>query len=231
VAQRLGFDVNYADAEAIWDEYRALTRGRFPLDVSGMSYERLRSGPLQWPCPDADHPGTPRLYADARFATPDGRARCKATPLVDPAELPDEEFPFWLTTGRVLEHWHTRTRTATVPRLNQRHTGSFVEIHPEDAALLGVGEGEALALLSRRGTCTAPVRLSSEIRRGCVFMPIHWDDGNPNAITSTAADPLSLQPELKACAVSLAAVVEGRMLSLGDAAHDLALVPSERRTR
>jgi anaerobic selenocysteine-containing dehydrogenase len=231
VAQRLGFGLNYPDAEAIWDEYRALTSGGYPLDVSGVSYARLRSGPLQWPCPSEDHPGTERLYADARFATPDGRARCIPTALVEPAELPDAEFPFWLTTGRVLEQWHTRTRTATVPRLNQRHSGSFIEIHPDDAGRLGVGEGEALAVLSRRGACTAPVRLSAEIQRGCVFMPIHWDDGNPNAITSTAVDPLSLQPELKACAVRLAAVVELRLLNLGDVAPDLALVPSERRTQ
>ncbi|HYF64248.1 MAG TPA: molybdopterin dinucleotide binding domain-containing protein, partial [Herpetosiphonaceae bacterium] len=231
VAQRLGFALDYPDARAIWDEYRALTRGRFPLDVSGISYERLSAGPLQWPCPDAEHPGAARLYEDRRFATPDGRARCAATPLVDPAELPDEEFPFWLTTGRVLEQWHTRTRTAAVPRLNQRAAGAFIEIHPDDAALLGVAEDEALAVLSRRGACTAPVRLSAEIKRGVVFMPLHWDEGNPNAVTSTAADPLSLQPELKACAVRLAPVVEGRMLSLGDAAFDSALVPSERRTR
>ncbi len=231
VAQRLGFAVNYPNAEAIWDEYRALTSGGYPLDVSGITYARLGSGPLQWPCPSVEHPGTERLYADGRFATPDGRARCMPTALVEPAEQPDAEFPFWLTTGRVLEHWHTRTRTATVPRLNQRHSGSFIEINPADAALLGVVEGEALAVLSRRGECTAPVRISADIQPGCVFMPIHWDDGNPNAITSTAVDPLSLQPELKACAVRLAAVFEPHRLHLGDAAPDLALVPSERRTQ
>lgn len=210
VAQYMGYgkQLNYRSAAAIFDEYRQLTRGGYPFDISGVTHERLRRGPIPWPCPDETHPGTPRLYTDGRFATPTGRARFQAAAFVPPAELPDSEYPFWLTTGRVLEQWHTRTRTGQVPRLNRTHTRSFVEIHPLDAAQLGVNDGDLVNICSRRGDCTAEARINPEIARGTLFMPIHWQAGNPNWATNPACDPKSKQPELKACAV--------RMTPIGD---------------
>lgn len=231
VAQRMGFELNFANAEAIWDEYRGLTAGRYPLDVSGVSYERLRNGPLQWPCPAEDHAGTVRLYSDGRFATANGRANFQVTIPVEPAEVPSYEFPFWLTTGRVLEQWHTRTRTANVAKLNQRHNGSFIEIHPDDANTLGVSAGEKIAVIGRRGSCTSIVQINPEIMPGCLFMPIHWEDGNPNVLSINAADPISKQPELKACAVQLRPIVEGINIKFGEAATVPAMAAGKRSSQ
>jgi predicted molibdopterin-dependent oxidoreductase YjgC len=210
VARHMGYgeQLPYRGAAEIYDEFRQLTRGRRPLDIGGVSYARLRQGPIQWPCPDDGHPGTERLYADGRFATPDGRARFVAPEFMAPGEAPDQRYPFWLTTGRVLEQWHSRTRTGQVPKLNQKHTGSFVEIHPDDAARLGVRDGDRVTLASRRGGCVAEARLSHDIARGALFMPIHWEEGNPNWATSPIFDPTSKQPELKACAVALSLCAE-----------------------
>jgi predicted molibdopterin-dependent oxidoreductase YjgC len=206
VAQHMGYGAQlpYQAAAEIYDELRQLTAGGHPLDISGISHMRLRAGPIQWPCPDTAHPGTARLYADGRFATPDGRARFRPAEFAPPGELPNVVYPLWLTTGRVLEQWHSRTRTGQVAKLNQRAGGSYIEIHPDDAAQLGVAEGEQVNLYSRRGGCSATARISSNIQRGVLFMPIHWQDGNPNWATSAILDPISKQPELKACAVWLA---------------------------
>jgi anaerobic selenocysteine-containing dehydrogenase len=215
VAQHMGYGekLPYQSAAEIYDELRHLTEGGYPLDISGISHARLRDGPIQWPCPDESHPGTPRLYADGRFATPDGRARFHLAQFAPPGELPDVIYPFWLTTGRVLEQWHSRTRTGQVAKLNQKESGSYIEIHPDDAAQLGIADGQQVNLLSRRGGCTAVARLSLDIARGVLFMPIHWQDGNPNWATSPILDPTSKQPELKACAVWLARIDD--MLELG----------------
>jgi predicted molibdopterin-dependent oxidoreductase YjgC len=206
IAQHMGYgaQLGYQSAAEVYDELRHLTAGGHPLDISGISHARLRAGPIQWPCPDATHPGTARLYADGRFATPDGRARFRPAEFAPPGELPNVVYPLWLTTGRVLEQWHSRTRTGQVAKLNQRESGSYIEMHPDDAAQLGIAEGEQVNLYSRRGGCTATARLSPNILRGVLFMPIHWQDGNPNWATSAIIDPISKQPELKACAVWLA---------------------------
>ena len=224
VARFMGYGdrLAYRSAAEIYDELRQLTRGRHPLDVSGVSHARLRQGPIQWPCPDEAHPGTPRLYRDGRFATPDGRARFLPAEFVPPGELPDAAYPFWLTTGRVLEQWHSRTRTGQVPKLNQKATRSYVEIHPDDAAELAVMDGELVNLYSRRGGCTAVARFNPDIARGVLFMPIHWQDGNPNWATSPIVDPNSKQPELKACAVWLAPA--SRLLVVDQAQSPMAVM-------
>ncbi len=205
VAQRMGFaeELGYLDAAAIYDEFRQIASGASPLELRGISHDRLRAGPLQWPCPTPDHPGTARLYENGRFSTPSGRARFHPASFVPPAEQPDGEHPFWLTTGRVLEQWHTRTRTRDVPKLNQRVLGSYIEVHPDDALMLGVNDRDCVVVSSRRGECTTIVHINEQIAPGTVFMPIHWEDGNPNRLTNPAVDPRSKQPELKACAVQL----------------------------
>jgi len=123
----------FTDSESVFEEYKALT-GDTPVDIRGISYERLRQGPMQWPCPAPEHPGTPRLYVDLRFNTADGRAKFHPTDHVEPAEQPDASFPLILTTGRVRNQWHTMTRTGKVPALMKAAPEPYLEIHPGDAA-------------------------------------------------------------------------------------------------
>src|SRR5204862_1122984 len=122
---------------------------------------RLRTvNSLQWPCPTSDHPGSKRRYLDHRFCTPTGRAQFLVRDHREPRELPDHEFPFILTTGRLYSHWHTLTRTAKSDKLVRRDPGPFIEVHPSDATRLGVIEGEIVQVSSRRGTIQIGVKLS-----------------------------------------------------------------------
>lgn len=196
----------YSSAAEVWDEFRQLTAGR-PCDMAGITAERLRQvRHLQWPCPSPDHPGTPRRYLDGVFPTPDGRAVFLPRDHREPRELPDHEFPFVLTTGRLYSHWHTLTRTAKCPKLVKREPGPFLEMHPEDASRLRVEEGEMVQVSSRRGTIQVRVRLSENVTEGMVFLPFHWGDqfvpeGAVNYLTISAIGRIAKQPELKFCAV------------------------------
>jgi ferredoxin-nitrate reductase len=208
-ARRMGFTGFAHSSEAeVWDEFIGLTAGR-PCDMAGMTSRRLRrETSLQWPCSTADHPGTKRRYLDGRFATPDGRAVFLPRDHRAPRELPDHEFPFVLTTGRLYAHWHTLTRTAKAAKLVRREPGPFVEVHPDDAAGLEVSEGDLLQVSSRRGTVQLPARLSNSVPPGMVFVPFHWGDsfgeGNAaNYLTISAIGRVAKQPELKFCAVTL----------------------------
>jgi ferredoxin-nitrate reductase len=201
-----GFE--HADSAAVWDEFIRLTAGR-PCDMSGATSTRLhRLGAVQWPCPSEDHAGSKRRYLDRRFATADGRAIFLARDHKEPREVPDHEFPFVLTTGRLYSHWHTLTRTAKADKLVRREPGPFVEVHPEDAAALDLIEGDLVQISSRRGTVRLPARLRDSVGRGMVFVPFHWGDlfadGNAaNYLTISAIGRVAKQPELKFCAVSL----------------------------
>ena len=208
-ARKLGCKgFNYSGAAEVWDEFAAFTAGR-PCDLAGMTSERLRHETnLQWPCPTVDHPGSKRRYLDHSFPTADGRAVFLARDHREPRELPDHEFPFVLTTGRLYAHWHTLTRTAKAEKLVRRDPGPFVEVHPDDAEQLGLLEGEPTQLSSRRGTVQLPVRFNPGLRPGMVFVPFHWGDlygeGNAaNYLTISAIGRVAKQPELKFCAVSL----------------------------
>jgi ferredoxin-nitrate reductase len=217
-ARVLGFEgFAYRSAAEVWDEFIPLTAGR-PCDMAGATSARLReAGSLQWPCPAVDHPGTKRRYLDGRFATPDGRALFLARDHREPRELPDHEFPFILTTGRLYAHWHTLTRTAKAEKLVRREPGPFVEINPTDAARLELAEGEAVQLSSRRGTVRVPARLSDGVPPGMVFVPFHWGDlfgeGNAaNYLTISAIGRVAKQPELKFCAIAVEKVPAPRQL-------------------
>ena len=146
-----------------------------------------------------------------RFPTGSGRARFWARPYLPNAEMPDDDYPFVLLTGRVAHQWHTRTKTGKVPSLNKLNPGPFLEIHPEDAADLGVGEGEWLRIASRRGELQLPARLTAGMQPGCCWAPMHWNDlfapgVAVNQVTSELACPESHQPELKYCPVHLEVV-------------------------
>lgn len=213
LARELGHGEQFAWREAaeVFDEFAACTAGRV-CDMTGVSHERLRrEGSVQWPCPAGpEGDGTARLYGDGRFPTPDGRARLAPTPHADPAEKADPGFPLLLTTGRVAEHWHTLTRTGKSEALVASAGEPFVEIHPEDAASAGVGDGERVRIVSRRGGAEARVRHEPSLPRGTVFAAFHWGAlhapagaGQVNVATQRAADPVSHQPELKAAAVRI----------------------------
>ncbi|MDX6719578.1 MAG: sulfite reductase flavoprotein alpha-component [Solirubrobacteraceae bacterium] len=215
LARHLGYGDAFAwpDAAAVFDEFAACTAGR-PCDLSGVSHERLRrEGGLQWPCPAQpvdEHPGTVRLYADSRFPTADGRARFAPTPHVDPAETPDGDFPILLTTGRVADQWHTMTRTAHSPALLAAAGAPTLSVHPADAAAAGLEDGAKARIASRRGMARFAVSFDDTLPRGVAFAPFHWGAlhadpgaGTLNALTLSAVDATSAQPELKAVAVRL----------------------------
>jgi len=215
VAAEMGFKhaFAYGDTGEIFAEFAALTAGR-PCDYSGVSHARLASGgPLQWPVPADDHEGTPRLYTDGRFPTADGRARFIAVEPDDPVEPPDDIFPLSLTTGRVRDHWHTLTRTANARALMARTPEPILEVHPLDARRAGLSDGDFVEITSRRGKAVAQCRVALTIREGTCFLPFHWGRRfgfykAANNLTLTARDPISQQPELKACAVRLRRVAE-----------------------
>jgi ferredoxin-nitrate reductase len=201
-----GFD--YSCASEVWDEFRTLTTGR-PCDMNGITSRRLRAERfVQWPCPSEDHPGSKRRYLDGVFPTADGRAIFLPRDHREPREMPDHEFPFVLTTGRLYSHWHTLTRTAKCPKLVRREPGPFIEVHPADMARLTVSEGDVVQVSSRRGTIQVPVKLSEGVTPGMVFMPFHWGDlyapeNAANYLTISAIGRVAKQPELKFCAVNL----------------------------
>jgi anaerobic selenocysteine-containing dehydrogenase len=212
LARHLGFSsaFGFCDAESVFEEYKQLTAG-MPVDISGVSYNRLRIGPLQWPCPVADHPGTPRLYTDYRFNTADGRAHFHTAEYRDPAEIPDRYFPLILITGRVRNQWHTMTRTGRVPALMKAAPEPYLEINTQDAAEAGVTDGSFIEVRSRRGGFIAQARVTAEIRSGVCFAPFHWGRGAgefkaANNLTQRILDPISKQPEIKFCAVNIVPV-------------------------
>lgn len=209
LARKLGLSgCDFKSASDVWNEYIALTADR-PTDMRGVTAARLRREKnLQWPCPTLDHPGSKRRYLDRRFPTKDGKARFVPHSHAEARETPDHEFPFILTTGRLYAHWHTLTRTGKSPKLLKRDPEPYVEMHPDDAERLAVAEGSLVRLQSRRGTVRLPVRLSPTLRPGLLFAPFHWgdqwgEDRAVNYLTISAFDPISKQPELKYCCVSV----------------------------
>jgi ferredoxin-nitrate reductase len=232
----MGFEEGFAwaDSAEVYEEYRELTRGT-PVDVTGLSHERLRGGPVQWPVPErieyaerpfggivrmwdrtgAEHPGTPRLYVDKKFNTPDRRARFEPTPHEGLKETPGGEYPLVLSTGRVKSQWHTMTRTGRSQKLMRGlEGGPFVELHPEAAGEAGVKNGQRVRVVSARGGFLARAVLTEEIEPGTAFVPFHWGDlwtdgGSVNEATHDAADPVSRQPELKGAAVRIEAARDG----------------------
>ncbi|MEV7175868.1 molybdopterin oxidoreductase family protein [Kitasatospora sp. NPDC093679] len=204
LAGRLGHGEGFpTEPEKAFDELRRASAGG-AADYAGISYERIEAEEgVFWPCPSADHPGTPRLFLD-RFATPDGRARFTAVHHRPAGEEPDEEYPVRLTTGRVLAQYQSGAQTRRVAELNAAAPGAFVELHPRLAERLGVRDGEQVAVVSRRGRTVTPARLTTAIRPDTVFMPFHWPGAaNANVHTNPALDPVSRMPEFKACAVRL----------------------------
>jgi sulfite reductase (NADPH) flavoprotein alpha-component len=212
VAQEMGYaGFDHETAAELFEEIKHFANPDTGYDMRGASHERLQETPLQWPCAPEAGPRNPVRYVDGgapHFPTPSGRARFFARPCLPPAELPDEEYPFILNTGRLQHQWHTLTKTGKVQQLNRLNEGPFVEICPQDAAALGLCPGDQLALRSRRGRAVLPAMVSERVSQGSCFAPFHWNDvfGDElavNVLTSPAVDAVSLQPEFKFCAVAL----------------------------
>lgn len=193
VEQSAGFE--YADAEVIWEEMRAVTP-----DFYGITYERLeREGGVHWPCPTLEHAGTPYLFADT---FPRGRGKFWALEYGTESELPDEAYPFHLTTGRVLFHWHGGTMTRR-SKLDDAFPEPILEMHPDDAHHLGLISGDWVEVTSRRGSVVCRTMVTGRSPVGTVFLPFHFVEAAANLLTLNKIDPRAKIPDFKMAAVRL----------------------------
>ncbi len=191
--------------EAAFEEMKQLSKGRM-LDYSGMSYNKLEQQKgIQWPCTDGDESGTARLYTDGKFQYEDGKAKLIPLPFIDNNERPDEEYPFWLNSGRVVEHFHTRTRTGKVGNINKFSPTAYMEMNPDSAKGLGIKHSGYARLTSRRGDAVVMVQLTQRVPPNMVFIPFHFYEC-VNRLTLGLLDPHSRQPGFKQCAVKVEAI-------------------------
>ncbi len=195
IAKAMGYPMEYGSVSEIMDEIASLT----PI-YGGINYGRLESGTLQWPCTDGSHPGTDILHAK-NFSR--GKGKFIPSDHSPPAEEPDGDFPFILTTGRILYHFHTRTMTGNVDALNEIAPMALAHINSEDADSLGISDGDEIILKTRRGEIKPRAKVDSKIKKGVVFVPFHYADAPANRLTNPARDPQAKIPEFKACAVSI----------------------------
>lgn len=214
----------YKTAQIMWDEYRGLTKGK-DMDLTGATYDRLKKvRGLTWPVPSEDHPGTYKRFTEGDpiydalpaekkagkrmyFYGPkakDGYATIWARPDKGPEEPTDAEYPIALTTGRILEHWHTMTMTGTSPELNRAAPKAYVEINPDDAKKMGIADKDPVVVETRRGKMTFDARVIDRPKPGTIFIPFHWVEKNVNVLTIDAFDPGSKEPEYKVCAAKIA---------------------------
>ena len=202
VAQAMGgkgFD--FPSPREVFDEIAALT----PI-YHGINYDRIVKEVIHWPCRSADDPGSPYLHKDG-FAR--GKGLFAAIEYQPPAELPDEAYPYQLTTGRLPFHYHTGTMTRVSPSLTHEINEAFIELHPEDAKALGVKNGERVRVSSRRGSIDVKAMVTSGIKKGVAFIPFHFAEAAANRLTNAALDPIAKIPEYKVCAIKIEKL-EGR---------------------
>jgi assimilatory nitrate reductase catalytic subunit len=198
----------WSEPRDAFEEWRRVSAGRL-CDYSGITYERIdAAGGVQWPCPadDPDVPlgGSPRLYADGGFPNPTGKVRLHVVERQALSDRPRPEYPLLLNTGRTVEHWHTRTKTARVPLLERLAPEAWVEINESDASHLGIRTGDHVRVSSSRGSVDRVVaRVTPIVRAGEVFIPFHYDEACANRLTLDEFDPISREPNYKQCAVRL----------------------------
>jgi assimilatory nitrate reductase catalytic subunit len=214
IAKALGREhgFTFTSPREVFDELRRATAGA-TADYSGITYEKIeRQNGVFWPCPAEDHPGTPRLFergswnpvarGAGRFYYPDGKARFHVATYTPPAEDVDGDYPVMLTTGRVISHFLSGTQTRRIGPLLDQYPEPLVEMHPQLAERLGLGNGDWATVESRRGRTTLKVQVVSTIRPDTVFVPYHWAGPKSiNLVTVAAQDPISKIPEYKVCAV------------------------------
>jgi ferredoxin-nitrate reductase len=248
---------NYESPADIFEEHARLTAGT-DCDITGLSHNVLRSqGPTQWPAPRPDTPvnllknrklkmensPSPRLYTDGRFATASRRAQIPTVHYQDRSEHASDTLPLLLTTGRIRDQWHTMTKTGKVNKLAQHHPAPFCEIHPVDAAARGMKDGDMLVVKNSRGEVRVAARITTDIRAGVLFLPMHWgrqliahvprggDSARANNLTSPRLDPVSKEPDLKLAAVQAErfAPKKRRIVIVGAGAAALAFIEHHRR--
>ena len=195
VSTRFGYPMNYRSPAEIMDEIARLTPS-----YGGITYDRLDGEGLCWPCPNKDHPGTKFLHS-GRFTR--GLGLFHAIEYKPPAETIDEEYPLWLTTGRVHVHYHTGTMTRNSPSLHAEMPEGYLEVNPEDARRLGVRRGDEVRVVSRRGHILVKAMPTDRVEQGVLFMPFHFVESCANILTNSAHDPIAKIPEYKVCAVRL----------------------------
>jgi formate dehydrogenase alpha subunit len=195
LSSRFGYTMDFDSPRAIQEEIARLTPS-----YGGITYDRLQTNGLQWPCPDAEHPGTKFLH-QGRFAR--GKGLFHAIEYKPPAEAVDEEYPFQLTTGRLYVHFHTGTMTRNSPSLDREIKECLLEMNPADATELGIGDGEMVAIASRRGSVATRVKLTDAVAEKVVFMPFHFLESRANILTNPVFDPIAKIPEYKVCAVRI----------------------------
>ncbi len=195
ISRRMGYPMEYNNPEEIMTEISEVTPS-----YCGISYGRIEDDGIHWPCPNSDHPGTPCLHVD-KFSC--GLGVFHAIDYLPPAEMVDDKYPMYLTTGRVLYQYHTGTMTMKSEGLNELAPRSFVEISGEDAQSYNISDGDLLKIASRRGEIEAEARISDKAVAGTVFIPFHYAKGAANMLTNAALDPVAKIPEYKVCAVSL----------------------------
>jgi formate dehydrogenase alpha subunit len=191
---------SFKDASEIWDEMASLTP-----PFQGINHERIeRESGVHWPCPTPDHPGTPTLFADS---FPRGKGRLSPLEYTPSAELPDEEYPFILSTGRVLYHWHGGTMTRR-SKLDDIYPEPTVEIHPDDASRVGAIHGNWIRVRSRRGQIEVKALITERSPQGLVFIPFHFAEAAANELTLDARDQRAKIPDYKVCAIALEPVIK-----------------------
>jgi formate dehydrogenase major subunit/formate dehydrogenase alpha subunit len=197
ISTRMGYPMSYAGSEAIMEEIRQVTPS-----YAGIAYERIKREGLHWPCPNIEHPGTPILHRE-QFTR--GRGMFHAIDYVPPAEQTDADYPFYLTTGRLLYQYHTGTMSMHTEGLNEIAPDCHVEISAEDAQRYELSDQALVTIASRRGSIQARIKVSRKAVTGTVFIPFHYAEAAANRLTHAALDPISGIPELKVCAVRISA--------------------------
>ncbi len=195
IATRMGYAMSYETSESIMEEIAQVTPS-----YGGINYDRIEKEGLHWPCPDVNHPGTPILHI-GQF--PKGKGQFHAIDYIPPNELPDDDYPLALTTGRMIYHYHSGTMTRKTEGLNQKAPGNYIEISAADALDLDLADGDTTKVSSRRGEVKASVVVSPKVAEGTVFMPFHFAENAANNLTNPALDPVSKIPELKVCAIKI----------------------------
>jgi formate dehydrogenase major subunit len=199
IADRLGYPMNYESPAQVFAEFTSLTNS-----YAGLTHENLGPTGKLWPCPDPEAgDGVQILFGDG-FPTATGRGRFVPCPYLPADELPDDEYPFVLSTGRVLEHWHTGSMTRRSYALNSIEPDAFAAMHQSDVATLNLAAGDHISVSSRRGTISLAVRSDDSIEPGSIFIPFHFREAAANVLTTDALDPYGKIPEFKYCAVRVA---------------------------
>lgn len=245
--------VSFTTPEECFEEFKRVSKGR-PCDMTGITYERLeKENGLRWPVPSEDSNGTPRLYSDFQFHTdPDyaqsfgknqftgraltkkeftdkganGRAILHPTHYLPPGEQPNKKYPMWLTTGRLVWHWHTRTKTGRSPILHMAAQHGYVEIHTDDAKAMSIVQGEMIRITSPRGWIEVPARVGDAVQKGLVFVPFHfgsWEKKEAaNELTADFVDPVSKQPQFKQSACKIEKVRKSHKMESGESLEFIA---------